>query len=72
MSFTYEVETETIRIMQRHKPLAVMVQLWEVVETFEQAAGVQTTTRRLVQSWHLPVDTTPANDRPSDDEGVRV
>lgn len=54
----YEVETETLRAMCRMRPVSVQARLWEVTEDSEFVDGVltSTTTRRIIQSWNLPVD----------------
>jgi hypothetical protein len=58
MSIYYEVESDTIRIMSRREPIRITVALWEITESTEAAdkGATSTTTRRIVQSWLLPVD----------------
>lgn len=53
----YEVETDTTHLVSRREPISILVRLYEIERTDD--GTIQTTTRRVIQTWNLPVDEQP-------------
>lgn len=58
MTIEYEIDAEEVRTWASRRPMSISVHLWEVQHELHVAGNdsTSTTTRRLLQSWRLPVD----------------